>query len=224
MDTTKCHENTFFLEPVPPFQLDLTVWALRRRPDNAIDRWDGRTLRRIIPLSGQVVEVAVEQVGPPEAPRLSVTVLGASLDSKLTEAATLVLERLLGLRIDLRAFYDVALRDSSLGPLAREFQGLKPPRVPTVFESVVSAIACQQTKLTEGIHLLNRLAELRGLAITGEGGAHGFPRPEDLATLGAGPVRSGHACCKIWGSVTAKPTRFLNWLTRLSTGSWIWKT
>jgi DNA-3-methyladenine glycosylase II len=73
-------ENTFFLEPVPPFRLDLTVLALRRRPDNAIDRWDGRTFRRVIPLSGQAVELAVEQVSPPEAPRLCVTVCGASLD------------------------------------------------------------------------------------------------------------------------------------------------
>lgn len=29
------------VEPVPPFRLDLTVWALRRRPDNLFDRWDG---------------------------------------------------------------------------------------------------------------------------------------------------------------------------------------
>lgn len=30
----------FPLEPVPPFRLDLTAWALRRRAHNAIDRWD----------------------------------------------------------------------------------------------------------------------------------------------------------------------------------------
>jgi len=29
---------TFFLKPVPPFRLDLSVWVLRRRPDNAGDR------------------------------------------------------------------------------------------------------------------------------------------------------------------------------------------
>ena len=28
-----------------PFRLDLTVWALRRRAHNAIDRWDGSTYR-----------------------------------------------------------------------------------------------------------------------------------------------------------------------------------
>ena len=74
-------ENTFFLEPVPPFRLDLTVWALRRHPDNAVDRWDGKTYRRVVPLSGLPVELAVEQVSPPEAPRLCATVRGLSLNS-----------------------------------------------------------------------------------------------------------------------------------------------
>jgi DNA-3-methyladenine glycosylase II len=173
-------ENTFFLEPVPPFRLDLTVWALRRHPDNAVDRWDGKAFRRIVMLEGQTVELAVKQVSAPEAPRLCVKVRGASLDSELKEATTRVLERLLGLQIDLRDWYRLASHDSELGPLVRELQGMKPPRLPTVFESVVSAIACQQTTLTDGIRLLNRLTEYCGHAITKRGRAHAFPRAEDL--------------------------------------------
>jgi hypothetical protein len=34
---------TFALRPIPPFRLDLTVWALRRRARNMIGRWDGST-------------------------------------------------------------------------------------------------------------------------------------------------------------------------------------
>ena len=40
--------NMLSLVPLPPFRLNLTVWALRRRPDNAIDRWDGQTYRHIL--------------------------------------------------------------------------------------------------------------------------------------------------------------------------------
>lgn len=54
----------FSLEPAPPFQLELTVWALRRRPDNKVDRWDGECYRRALPLTDQFVEVAVKQMGP----------------------------------------------------------------------------------------------------------------------------------------------------------------
>ena len=28
---------TFSLDPIPPFRLDLTAWALRRRPQNEVD-------------------------------------------------------------------------------------------------------------------------------------------------------------------------------------------
>lgn len=41
------------LEPASPFRLDLTVWALRRWPNNRVDRWDGRRYRRVLVPAGQ---------------------------------------------------------------------------------------------------------------------------------------------------------------------------
>ena len=49
------------LRPIPPFRLDPTVWALRRRSLNLIDRWDGTTYRRTILLGRRLIEVAVRQ-------------------------------------------------------------------------------------------------------------------------------------------------------------------
>jgi DNA-3-methyladenine glycosylase II len=178
------NRSTFFLEAVAPFRLDLTVWTLRRRPHNTIDRWDGETYRRTLALAGEPVEVTVVQTGSPELPRLQVTVHGNPLDSERKQAVTVALERLLGYRIDLTAFYDLASRDADLGPLVRRFRGMKPPRFLSVFEGVVNAIANQQVTLTVGILLLSRLSEHHGLAVAGDGGsAHAFPRPEDLAHL-----------------------------------------
>jgi DNA-3-methyladenine glycosylase II len=175
---------TFRLEPVPPFRLELTVWTLRRRPDNAVDRWDGQTYRRVLPLSAGPVEVAVTQVGPPAAPQLRVAVAGQSPRAAVKAAVTSALGRLLGLGIDLAAFYRFAAHQGRLGRLARRFRGMKPPRFATVFEGVVNAIACQQVTLTLGIRLLNRLAASYGPALPGgDDAAHAFPRPEDLAGL-----------------------------------------
>jgi hypothetical protein len=56
--------TTFELKPVPPFRLDLTVWTLRRRAHNIVDRWDGATYRRVLTLPSGPVEVAVTQVAP----------------------------------------------------------------------------------------------------------------------------------------------------------------
>lgn len=41
--------DSFVLKPVSPFRLDLTVWALRRRPDNVVDRWTGERTETVWP-------------------------------------------------------------------------------------------------------------------------------------------------------------------------------
>ncbi|MDD5240407.1 MAG: hypothetical protein PHG47_01660 [Sulfuricella sp.] len=166
------------LEPVPPFRLDLTAWTLRRRAHNAIDRWDGHTYRRVLALGGRAVEVAAVQTGPPQAPRLAVVADGPRLEAGERNALAGTLERLLGLRVDLTGFYALTAADPHLARLAEQFSGVKPPRFPTVFESLVNGIACQQLSLTVGIVLLNRLAEQFGLPT---GAARAFPRPEDLS-------------------------------------------
>jgi DNA-3-methyladenine glycosylase II len=172
----------FSLEPKPPFRLDLTAWAMRRRPSNAVDRWDGETYRRVLMLNGKPCEVAVTQIAAPNSPRLQVAITGARLTSDVKIATTSSLERLLGVRIDLTEFYRLAARDANLGPLAERFRGLKPPRFPTLFEALTNGIACQQMSLTLGILLLNRLAERLGVAVRSTSGTvHAFPRPEELA-------------------------------------------
>ncbi|MBO0724060.1 MAG: hypothetical protein J2P52_00545 [Blastocatellia bacterium] len=118
---------TFSLEPAPPFRLDLTVWALRRRPDNEVDDWDGEIYRRALALDGKVVEVAVAQTGLPDAPRLEVMTSGARLSPRVKSAVTEALDRLLGLKMDLSGFYRLAAGDRRLRPLAERFRGLKPP-------------------------------------------------------------------------------------------------
>jgi DNA-3-methyladenine glycosylase II len=179
---------TFSLEPAPPFRLDLTVWALRRRPDNRVDDWDGEIYRRALTLDGKVVEVAVAQTGQtrqtglPDAPRLEVMTPGARLSPGMKSAVTEALDRLLGLKTDLSGFYRLAADDRLLRPLAERFRGLKPPRFPTVFEALANGVACQQVTLTLGIRLLNRLAENYGAAIAGSH-LHAFPQASGLAGL-----------------------------------------
>ncbi|HEU5198284.1 MAG TPA: hypothetical protein VFU32_01535 [Ktedonobacterales bacterium] len=175
---------TFSLDPVPPFRLDLTAWTLRRRPDNLVDRWDGQTYRRVLALEDEAVEIATTQFGTPDAPHLRVTLSGVRLVPMMEEAARAVLTRTLGVSVDLTAFYRFAEADAKLGPLVQRFRGVKPPRFPSVFEALVNGIACQQITLTQGIHLLNRLAQTYGLAATdADPATHAFPRPQELARL-----------------------------------------
>ena len=177
--------SRFFIVPVPPFRLDLTAWALRRRPANIVDRWDGDVYRRAVHLEDTVAEVEVRQTGPPEAARLDVKVTAIiPIDPAQAQAqTTATLRRLLGLDVDLGEFYRRASLDPHLDPLVARYRGLKPPRFPTLFECLVNAIACQQLTLTVGIMLLNRLADAygpTGPTVAGVAG-HAFPAAANLA-------------------------------------------
>jgi DNA-3-methyladenine glycosylase II len=177
---------TFTVTARPPFHLDLTVWALRRRPDNATDRWDGRVYRRVLVLQGRPLEIEVIQIASTDRAQLQVTARGVGLGLDAEPQLSAILQGLLGFQIDLEDFYRLAATDARLWALAERFRGLKPPRFPTLFEALVNAIACQQITLTLGIRLLNRLAEAYGPAASDhDGQMHAFPQPGDrLAAAG----------------------------------------
>lgn len=171
----------FSVEVKPPFRLDLTVWALRRRPINQIDRWDGTTYRRMVFARDAPVELAVTQVRGMDRPRLRVDVAGATSTGS-HRLVHQVLNRVLGLDIDLAPFYGIATQDPRLNDLAIRFRGMRPPRFPTIFEALVNGVACQQLSLEAGLTLLNRLVACHGQApqlLLGAGKA--FPRPHELA-------------------------------------------
>jgi DNA-3-methyladenine glycosylase II len=178
-------QRVFRLSVRPPFRLDLTVWLLRRRPHNAVDRWDGTTYRRVLALGNAPFEIAVCQVGPPKKPELEVAVTSASrIEPREEEEVARVLRLMLGLELDLTPFYELAHTDALLEELAARFVGFRPPRFPTLFETLVNAIACQQITLTLGIALLNRLCANWGPGFSGASArAWGFIRPQDLAEV-----------------------------------------
>jgi DNA-3-methyladenine glycosylase II len=178
------------MRPLPPFRLDFTAWALRRLPNNEMDRWDGTTYRRALTLGSEAIDVAVTQSGGPEEPELRVVAVGCGPKDEpdaLLPRAEPVLRRILGVEVDLGPFYRLAATFEPLDRLATRFRGLKPPRFPTVFEGVVNGIACQQLSLNVGIALLNRLCSVFGRAC---GAEHAFPAPPQLASADPAALHS----------------------------------
>jgi DNA-3-methyladenine glycosylase II len=176
------HPTTRTLEfrPRPPFRLDLTVWALRRREQNAIDVWDGQTYRRALVLEGAPLQLAVTQVEGGDRPRLEVVLEGSSVGPSAEAAAHSAVTVLLGLDLDLSGFCARATRDGLLGELANRYRGLKPPRFPTVFECLLNAVSCQQLSIAAGLTILSRLAAAAGPSV---GELHAFPSPADVLGL-----------------------------------------
>ena len=160
------------------------MWALRRRSRNLIDRWDGTTYRRVIALGGRPTELAVRQAGSSAAPTLSVTATPPPQTLLERRRVRSIVDRLLGLRIDLTDWYHMAAGDARLRPLADTFRGMKPPRFPTMFEAVVNAFACQQLSLEVGLELLNRLATISSARLGRRGDVrYAFPTAQDMARL-----------------------------------------
>lgn len=175
------------LRPRPPFRLDLTVWALRRRPQNAVDTWDGSCYRRTLLCDEAPMELAVIQRGSATAPRLDVHISRRRVTSAAEDAARVALSRMLGLDVDLSGFYAQTARDEVLRALVERFRGVKPPRFPSIFECLLNAVACQQLSIEAGLTLLNRLAED---ARPHDRAPRPFPGPDDIAALTPQQLRS----------------------------------
>ena len=182
---------SFALRPHPPFSLELTVWALRRRVTNQVDRWDGRHYSRIFVFDGKALRVSMSQEGSLEKPKLNIAVVSETFySSNIKSRISSTLEKMFSLRSDFKDFYSLSSSDKRLRPLAERFAGVKPPRFPTVFEALVNAFSNQQVSLDLGIILISRLSHSYGAAF-GEGATvfHAFPRPEDLAGLSPEDLR-----------------------------------
>src|SRR6185312_243621 len=101
---------------VAPFRLDFTAWALRRRARNIVDRWEDGTYSRVVVIEETPVEVMVTQTGSRETPNLAVTIAG-TLKPQTRPTVARLLTSMLGLRANLRPFYQLAASDRRLAPL-----------------------------------------------------------------------------------------------------------
>lgn len=166
----------------PPFRLDLTVWALRRRSINQTDLWDGSEYTRVICAGQTAVRLDVRQVDFGATPKLLLRMSGTGDHPQIRETARRMLNHILGLRLNLGGFYAMAAQSPQLHDLAQRFRGMRPPRFPSVFEALVNGIACQQISLQAGLTLLNRLVAAFGKTADASGAeVRAFPTPGLLA-------------------------------------------
>lgn len=202
------------LRPRPPFRLDLTVWALRRQPHNAVDRWDGRIWRRVLAVGEAGVELQVRQHGCAESPLLELRLRGpAARLPAAREAARTAAERLLGLDCDMTAFERIASADPRLAPLAARYRGVHPQRFLDLFETLANAVACQQVSLNVGIALLGRLCRRYGRRLEAGSGCHAFPRAQELLAADPQDLRRD-------GWSLRKARYLLDIAAALADGSW----
>lgn len=165
----------------PPYRLDLTANALRRLSTNVVDVFDGTTYRRLLGGSGRSVLLEVTQA---DAASLSVRLHGAAA-GRLDPAA--LVRRILGTDVDLERFYRSCADIPWLFDLAERARGVKPPRYPSLWETIVNAVVYQQVSIHAASAILRRVIECyerprRG----GDAAIYPFPAPRTIA--GADPT------------------------------------
>lgn len=163
----------------PPFRLALTVPVLRRLPANPVDVLtpEGVYLRAFLPPSGPVIW-AIRQAG--NAPELHLSLYGALDDPAPWRALA---ARMLGTEVDLTAFYAAAAPIPEIAPLVAEMRGVKPPRYPTLWETLVNTLVFQQVSLHAALAVLRRvIARFSPVVPFGDTLLAPFPTPAAILT------------------------------------------
>jgi DNA-3-methyladenine glycosylase II len=171
-----------------PYSLALTAERYRRFPE-VVDRFDGETYRRLLPIGRGGVLLAVRQRGSPDRAVLEIELSGRSAESpRASEAARRIVEVSLGAALPVRPFYRTFSGDGVLGAAIRDFRGLRGAGVPSLWEALVTAILAQQVNLLFAYDIRRELTETFGVRAR-FGGETYFAFPDPAAFSGETAAR-----------------------------------
>jgi DNA-3-methyladenine glycosylase II len=167
----------------PDGPLDLTQTLARYRiwGEDPANRLVGDVFLRAVKVDGRLHGYELRWSGTADEPRLTITVPD-SRSSRVAEAATTQVSRLLFLHADLPGFYRMAKSDPALKTLIVPLYGMRPTLAPTPFEMLVGAITAQQVNLTFAFAIRSRLVQRFGRpVVVGGQTVYAFPEPAALA-------------------------------------------
>ncbi|HWZ85122.1 MAG TPA: hypothetical protein VN032_02910 [Thermoanaerobaculia bacterium] len=169
----------FPVVPERPYSLALTAARYARFPE-LVDRFDGATYRRLLPVGRRGALLSVTQRGAPGRAVLAVTLSGAEAESPAAQAtARRVVAEALGAAQPVRGFYRAFSGDPVIGAAIRDFRGLRIAGYPSLWEALVTAILAQQVNLFFAYDIRRELTETFGRKARFDGETfHAFPTPE----------------------------------------------
>lgn len=166
------------LPALAPFDLQQTVAALRRRPTQQAEALIDGEYRRIISVDGRERLIGVRQCAPD---RVTIRALDAALTPAERETVASVIERMLGLDVDMTPLHASLAFDERLTHLAHQIAGMKPPRFDTLWHTFLCIVPFQQVSVDAGTSMLNRMIVRFGIHIEHHGHLyHGFPSAQSV--------------------------------------------
>ena len=178
----------FSYAPRGPYSLAATAARFTRWPE-AVDRFDGRTYRRLLPVGRRGVLLEARQEGRRAPLRITLTGEAARTEAA-REAALRVVAIGLGAALDVRPFYRAFRGDALLGQALRHSRGLRIAGAPSLWEALVTAVLAQQVNLRFAYDIRRALAVAFGRrARFGKETYFAFPGPSRLARESAAALR-----------------------------------
>jgi len=180
----------FALKPKPPFDFNLTLGIYQKFDKDLVDRFDGKTYRRVLLVDEKPYLTQTASIGSIENPKLEVEVEPAP-STKVQNKIKKSLSFILGIDDNVAAFYKLAESDPVMLKLVKIFYGMRAPTTETVFESLIIAITEQQLALSIVITFRSRLVKQYGRTLTVGGETYyAFPTAFDLAEARVEDIRS----------------------------------
>lgn len=181
---------SFTLKTKPPFDFNLTLGIYQKFENDLVDRFDGKTYKRVLLVDGKPYLTKTVSNGSIESPNLEVEVeptSGTNVQNEIKKK----LRFMLGIDDDVTAFYKLAESDPVMSKLVKIFYGMRALTTETVFESLVIAITEQQLALSIVITFRSRLVKQYGRTLTVGGETYyAFPAASDLAEARIEDIRS----------------------------------
>lgn len=166
------------LPAIAPFDLQQTVAALRRRPTQQAEALIDGEYRRILTVGGRERLIGVRQCAPD---RVAIHALDAPLAPTELATAASVIERMLGLAVDMTPLHAALAFDERLALLAHQIAGMKPPRFDTLWHTFLCIVPFQQVSVDAGTSMLNRMIVRFGSHIEHNDHIYyGFPAAESV--------------------------------------------
>jgi DNA-3-methyladenine glycosylase II len=170
-----------------PFNFGLTLRRYRAYGEDAANRFDGVTFRKVFTFNGELHLLSIkENDGKPV-----LTIHPNKRKVEIQNSAASIARKILGLDFDLHAFYEMAKGDSVLSPLTERFHGMRPTLSTDLFEMLITAITAQQINLQFAFTVRSRLIRSYGKTLVCDGQKYfAFPTPEKLARARSQTLRN----------------------------------
>jgi DNA-3-methyladenine glycosylase II len=185
------HGEPLLIPVRAPFDLTLTVSALRRLPHAALYPLVGEEWRLVaeLPSGRRLLAVRPLVVGDAASPLACVALDGELSGADAAVASTLV-ARMLDVQRDLAPLHALVADDATLAPLARRLAGMKPPRFASLWEAFCQIVPFQQVSLGAAIATLNRFVVALGPECVADGRRYwGAPTPHRVLAASVDDLR-----------------------------------